>query len=120
MATETRTADATQLFTVDPERSEVTFSWRHIVFAKVEGHAKIRAGLIRYDADHPVRSSATVVISAASVTTGDPERDDHVRSPEFLDVERYPEIRFESRRLGVTTAPITRRWSRARRARSGT
>jgi polyisoprenoid-binding protein YceI len=86
-------------WTIDPGRSEVRFSLRHLVFAKVEGTIAILEGKVRYDMSDPFTAAVTVRLASASVTTGDPERDDHVRSAEFLDVAAFPEIQFESGRI---------------------
>jgi polyisoprenoid-binding protein YceI len=86
-------------WTIDSGRSEVRFSLRHLVFAKVEGTLEILSGHVRYDAAQPSESTVAVTLGSASVTTGDPERDSHIRSPEFLDATRFPEIRFQSRGL---------------------
>jgi polyisoprenoid-binding protein YceI len=69
---------------------------------KVRGQFTRFEGTLRLDADDPARSAAEVRIEAASITTGDDNRDGHLRSPEFFDVDQYPELTFAS--TGVEVA----------------
>lgn len=92
-----------------PPDSELTFSLRHLVFTQITGRvARWKAnGFI--DLEVPARSWVDVVVDAASLETGDVERDEHVRSVEFLDVRAFPEIRFHGR--DVRARGDGRRWS---------
>jgi polyisoprenoid-binding protein YceI len=81
---------------VDTAHSSVAFSVRHLTIANITGHFTKWEGTLRIDTEELARSSVEVLIDAASVDTRDPARDGHVRTSEFLDVERYPEIRFKS------------------------
>ena len=90
---------ALKTWAIDTRHSEVRFSLRHLVLARIEGRAELLDGEIRYDRDDPTRSSVTATIGAATLKTGDVERDGHIASPEFLDVARFPEMRFESREI---------------------
>jgi polyisoprenoid-binding protein YceI len=80
---------------IDPAHSEIHFIVRHMMISKVRGRFGEFSGSFTID-EVPERSCVDVVIKAASIDTGDPQRDGHLRSPEFLDAERYPEIRFRS------------------------
>jgi polyisoprenoid-binding protein YceI len=80
---------------VDPAHSHVDFIVRHMMISKVRGRFREFSGEIRID-EIPERSSVEATINAASIDTGDEERDRHLRSPEFLDVEHHPEITFRS------------------------
>jgi polyisoprenoid-binding protein YceI len=80
---------------IDPAHSEIQFIVRHMMIAKVRGRFREFSGTIDI-AELPAESSVEVRIDAASIDTGDADRDRHLRSPEFLDVERFPEIRFRS------------------------
>jgi polyisoprenoid-binding protein YceI len=83
---------------IDRSHSSVEFSVRHLMVAKVRGHFAHFAGTIRV-AEAPQESQVEVTVDAASLDTGDPQRDEHLRSPDFLDVERYPTLTFRSARL---------------------
>lgn len=80
---------------IDPAHSSVAFVVRHMMISKVRGRYREIAGLLVV-AEVPERSSVEVTIQAASIDTGDDERDRHLRSADFLDVERYPEVTYRS------------------------
>jgi polyisoprenoid-binding protein YceI len=80
---------------IDPAHSEIQFVARHMMIARTRGRFREFSGTITI-AEVPEQSSVEVTIVAASIDTGDAQRDAHLRSPDFLDVERYPEIRFRS------------------------
>jgi polyisoprenoid-binding protein YceI len=81
---------------IDPVHSHIEFIARHMMISKVRGTFREFVGTITI-AEDPTQSSVEATIIAASIETGDPNRDAHLRSPEFLDVERYPEVRYRSR-----------------------
>lgn len=89
----------TNTWNIDPQHSSINFSVRHMVFAKVRGRFDAWRGTLRLEPSDPTRSQVQVEIDAASIDTGVRERDAHLRSAEFLDVERFPNLRFESTRL---------------------
>jgi polyisoprenoid-binding protein YceI len=80
---------------IDRAHSEVSFVVRHLVVSKVRGRFDRFSGTIITDADLD-RSSVTVAIDASSINTNEPNRDNHVRSTDFLDVENFPNITFRS------------------------
>ena len=80
---------------IDPTHTAVTFSARHLMAAKVRGSFKTFSGEIDVNDDHEA-SAVTVSIDAGSVDTGVADRDNHLRSPDFLDVESFPTIEFKS------------------------
>ncbi|MEQ3554047.1 YceI family protein [Pseudonocardia nematodicida] len=86
------------LFVIDSDHSSVRFVARHIGLSKVYGRFNRFHGRIRI-AEPFEESSVDVVIDAASVDTNVEARDTHLRSADFLDVERYPELRFSSVRF---------------------
>lgn len=86
------------LFVIDPDHSSVRFVARHIGLSKVYGRFNRFQGRIRI-AEPFEESSVDVVIDAASVDTNADARDTHLRSADFLDVERFPELRFSSLRF---------------------
>ncbi len=79
---------------IDPAHSNVEFVVRHLL-SRVRGRFTAFAGAIEIGED-PTRSSAQVTIEAASVATNLEQRDDHLRGPDFLDVERFPELTYRS------------------------
>jgi polyisoprenoid-binding protein YceI len=86
-------------YTIDYSHSDVGFSVRHMVFAKVRGHfAKWTANLV-FDEANPAKSSVEATIEAATIDTREAQRDGHLRSPDFLDAEKYPQLTFKSKRV---------------------
>jgi polyisoprenoid-binding protein YceI len=86
-------------YALDPAHTTVGFVARHLVVSKVRGSFTDVSGTITV-AENPLTSSVDVVIGAASFTTGVADRDNHVRSADFLDVEHYPTLAF--RTVGLT------------------
>ena len=97
----TRTVDghsvpATGSWTVDQAHSTVEFVARHLMVTKVRGRFSEYDAAITI-AERPEDSKVDVTIQAASITTGDPGRDGHLTSADFLDMEQYPTITFASK-----------------------
>ncbi|MFZ0668686.1 MAG: YceI family protein [Acidimicrobiales bacterium] len=80
---------------IDAVHSEVSFVVRHMVVSKVRGRFDRFSGTIVTEED-PARASVTVTIDASSINTNEPNRDNHVRSADFLDVDNFPNITFSS------------------------
>ena len=80
---------------LDPVHSQIQFVARHMMVSKVRGFFRDFSGAVLI-AEVPEDSSVTVTINAASIDTGDATRDAHLRSADFLDVDRYPEIEYSS------------------------
>jgi len=91
----TPTGYLTGTWDIDPVHSEVSFQVRHLVVSKVRGRFDKFEGAI-VTADDPGQSSVQVTIDAASLNTGQPDRDAHVRSADFLDTDAFPQITFTS------------------------
>ncbi|HEU5001796.1 MAG TPA: YceI family protein [Actinomycetota bacterium] len=92
-------------YAIDKVHSDLSFVARHLMVAKVRGHFRSFEGTIEV-AEVPEESRVTATIDAASVDTNEPNRDNHIRSADFLDAEHYPTITFESTglvRTGGTT-----------------
>lgn len=81
---------------IDPSHSTIQFSARHMVITKVRGAFKSYQGSIELDEADATRSKVNVNIDASSIDTHEPKRDGHLRSADFLDVEKYPTIEFSS------------------------
>jgi polyisoprenoid-binding protein YceI len=82
-------------FAVDPAHTSVQFQVRHI-FTKVTGRFQMFDGKIVYDEKNPARSEVQGSIDAASINTNVEKRDNHLRSADFFDVEKFPKITFQS------------------------
>ncbi len=91
-------AAATGTWNVDKVHSEVGFQIRHFV-SKVRGRFGDFAGTITVDAAKPESSSVAFTIKTASIDTNEPKRDADLKSSNFFDVEKFPEIRFVSRKV---------------------
>jgi polyisoprenoid-binding protein YceI len=103
MASSTVSASPTSVWTIDPAHSGVHFSVKHLVFATVRGQFDKLSGTVTLDPRNPGRSSIEAVIEAGSIDTREPQRDAHLRSPDFLDADQYPTIEFRSTQVEPTT-----------------
>jgi polyisoprenoid-binding protein YceI len=86
-------------YEIDPAHTNIGFAVRHLVISKVKGNFKEFSGTILYDEEDITRSSVDVTIKAASINTEHHKRDKHLRSPDFLDVARFPSLSFRSKRI---------------------
>lgn len=86
----------TTTWNIDTTHSDLHFSVRHMVFAKVRGRFAAWSGAVKLDPKDLTRSSVEVEIEAHSIDTGVADRDQHLRSGDFLNVEQFPKLRFVS------------------------
>ena len=86
----------TERWEIDSSHSSIHFSVRHLVIAKVRGQFSRWTGTVTAPDGDFARASLDVVIDAASIDTGVADRDAHLRSADFFDVERFPEITFKA------------------------
>jgi polyisoprenoid-binding protein YceI len=84
-------------FELDPAHTNVGFGVRHIGINTVRGNFQAFTGTIQFDAKKPEASKINVQIDTASINTGNPKRDGHVKSPDFLDVAKFPKMTFVSK-----------------------
>ena len=82
-------------WTIDPVHSEVGFSVRHMMVSKVRGRFNTFSGQI-VTGENPLGSSVTAEIDLASIITGNEQRDEHIRSADFFEVETYPTMTYRS------------------------
>jgi polyisoprenoid-binding protein YceI len=82
-------------YKIDPSHSEVGFTIRHMV-SNVRGRFNDFAGTVDMDPKAPQKGSVEFTIKATSIDTGNADRDKHLRTADFFDVEKYPEITFKS------------------------
>ena len=84
---------------LDPAHTGVHFKVRHLMVSHVRGEFEKVSGKIVYDEQDISRSSAEITIDAASISTRVAKRDDHLKSPDFLDVAKYPRIVIRSKKV---------------------
>jgi polyisoprenoid-binding protein YceI len=89
-------ADVTGNYTVDVAHTRIGLRARHAMVTTVRGAFTEFAGTAHLDVANPAASSVELTIKTASIDTGTPDRDAHLRSADFLDVERFPELTFRS------------------------
>ena len=95
---------AATLWNIDRSHSAVSFRIRHMVIAHVNGTFNDWSGTLSLDPDNLAESSVEIHIKATSVDTHEPDRDAHLRSADFFDVEKFPEIVFKSTSVHVVDA----------------
>lgn len=83
----------------DRANTRIGFAARYAMVTTVRGGFTDFSGHVKLDGENPTQSSVTMTIFTESLTTGQSQRDDHLRSPDFLDAESYPEINFRSTRV---------------------
>jgi polyisoprenoid-binding protein YceI len=89
-------------YTIDPAHSGAHFTVRHMMITNVRGGFRNIKGTVVYDAENPSNSNVEAEIEAATIDTRETQRDAHLRSADFLDVEKFPSITFRS--TGVDAA----------------
>src|ERR1700704_6814486 len=88
----------------EPGPTAAMFRARHMMVTYVRGHFKNVSGSLLFDPENPAQSSAEVTIDAGTIWTGEPQRDAHLRSADFLDVENHPRIIFKANQVEVAGA----------------
>ncbi len=83
----------------DLTHSSINFHVRHLMVSKVHGQFRQWSGVLQLDDEDITRSRVEVTIDAASVDTKEDKRDAHLRSPDFLDVEKFPTLTFKSTQI---------------------
>lgn len=96
MSTGTTKDQLTGQYTLDPTHSRIGFAARHAMVTKVRGSFNQFEGSATIDASNPAKSSVSVTIDAASIDTRNAERDAHLRSNDFFEMDTYPKITFAS------------------------
>lgn len=90
---------AADQYGIDIVHSSIQFSVKHMLISNVKGTFDKFDGVIKYDPENIANSSVEVTIDVASINTKDQKRDDHVRSEEFLDASKHPNITFKSNKI---------------------
>jgi polyisoprenoid-binding protein YceI len=83
----------------DMQHSGISFTVRHMLVSKVRGRFTRWSGALQFQPENPALSSVEVSIDTASVDTAEAQRDGHLRSGDFLDVEKFPSIVFKSTKV---------------------
>jgi polyisoprenoid-binding protein YceI len=94
--TQTATQNITGDYTIDPSHTRLGFTARHAMVTKVRGQFTDFTGTARIDTADPASSKVELAIKTASITTGNADRDGHLRSADFFDADANPEITFVS------------------------
>lgn len=87
------------IYQIDSAHSAAHFSVRHMMVANVRGEFTKLSGTLAYDASNPANSSLEARVEVASIDTREAQRDTHLKSPDFFDVEKYPELIFRSKQV---------------------
>ncbi|PYJ43335.1 MAG: protein yceI precursor [Verrucomicrobia bacterium] len=98
-----------ETYKFDPTHSKIAFQLRHLL-GTARGEFHKFSGTIDFDREHPDRSTVTAIIQVASIDTKIAKRDQHLRSADFFDAAKFPEITFRSRgvkRTGANSGDIT-------------
>ena len=96
MATATDPTARTGTYAIDPTHSRIGFVARHAMVTKVRGSFNEFEGSGHFDAENPANSHLALIIQANSIDTRNEDRDGHLKSNDFFDMETYPEIKFAS------------------------
>ncbi len=96
MSTAVKPEPSTTTWNIDPVHSTAQFKVKHMMISNVKGEFNAVKGTLQLDSSDVTRSTIDVVIDAASINTREPQRDAHLKSPDFLDVEKFPTLEFKS------------------------
>jgi polyisoprenoid-binding protein YceI len=94
-----KSAETTTTWQIDPAHTDVAFEVKHLMISKVRGRFGAVTGTIHLDPADLTASSVVAEIDVTSISTGQEQRDGHLRSADFFDVEKYPSITFRSTRV---------------------
>ena len=91
-------------YQIDPSHSAAQFKVRHMMIANVKGEFDKVSGSVSFDPANPSASSVTASIDTSTISTRDEQRDGHLKSADFLDVEKFPSIDFKSKSVTASTS----------------
>jgi len=86
-------------WTIDKAHSSINFSVRHLVISKTNGRFHDFDGEISFDGENWDKANAEMTVKIASIDTDNKDRDDHLRSPDFFDAAKYPDMVFKSKKV---------------------
>lgn len=84
---------------IDEAHSHIYFSVRHMMISKVRGSFEAFDGVINFDPENPTRTTVDISIDASSISTNNEDRDNHLKSPDFLNAAEYPTLTFKSTKV---------------------
>ena len=93
------TAASAATWAIDPAHTSVQFSIRHMTVSNVRGEFSRVSGTVDGDETDPTHATIQASIDTASIDTRQPKRDEHLKSPDFLDVAQHPTITFKSKKI---------------------
>lgn len=95
----TPTTGTTTTWSIDPSHSNVEFAVKHLMISTVKGRFGDVKGTVQYNEADPTKSRVEIEVGTHSIDTRAEQRDAHLRSPDFFDVEKFPTMRFVSKRI---------------------
>jgi polyisoprenoid-binding protein YceI len=104
MSTSSVTPTATSTWQIDPTHSHAEFKVKHLMIANVKGSFPKLSGALTLHESDLTQSTVEASIDVASVETRDAQRDSHLKSADFFDVEKYPAMTFKSTKVSLTAA----------------
>jgi polyisoprenoid-binding protein YceI len=103
MTAATATASTFTTWNIDPAHSTAEFKVKHMMISNVKGTFKGLTGVLKIDETDPTRSSIEASIPVSTLSTGDDQRDGHLKSADFFDAEKFPTMTFKSTEVGRTS-----------------
>ncbi len=89
-------------WTIDPAHSSARFTVKHMMISNVNGSFGKVTGNVQYDGQNLPKSNVDAVIDVSSINTNEPKRDEHLKSKDFFDAEKFPTITFKSKKITTT------------------
>jgi polyisoprenoid-binding protein YceI len=99
MSTAVQPEPSTTTWQIDPVHSTAQFKVRHLMISNVKGEFTSIKGTLQLDSSDVTKSTLEAIIDANSINTREPQRDTHLKSADFLEVEKFPNITFKSTRV---------------------
>ncbi len=89
---------------IDFAHSEINFTVRHMMISKVRGQFESFSGTVNFDEENPTNTTVEIAVDLQSINTKEADRDNHLRSADFFDVENHPQMTFKSKRVEQISA----------------
>lgn len=93
-------------YTIDTAHSAAQFSVRHMMVSNVKGEFTKLTGTLAYDPAHPTAGKVEATIDVTTISTREPKRDEHLKSPDFFDAAKYPSITFKSKSIAQESGKL--------------
>jgi polyisoprenoid-binding protein YceI len=84
---------------IDPSHTQSTFAVRHLVISTVRGEFRATNGIVKLDEKDPTKSQVEATIDVGTINTREEKRDEHLKSPDFFEAQKYPTITFKSTKI---------------------